>query len=113
MKINYHGRVFKGMTNSPNGQVSGDTVFHYSQHGSILSATYRGGSILEGYILGIVNDDNSLQFLYHHLDTQGNLRGGHCKSIPEILQDGRIRLHETWQWTYGGIGTGESIVEEI
>ena len=41
------------------------------------------------------------------------LKNGFCKSIPELLPDGRIRLHETWEWTYGGDGTGESIVEEI
>jgi hypothetical protein len=38
---------------------------------------------------------------------------GRCHSIPEQLSDGRIRLHEQWQWTSGDLSSGESIVEEI
>ncbi len=113
MKVIYHHRKFAGVTNTPNGQVSGDTIFKYSQHGSVLTADYSGGSILEGHMLGHVNEDNSLDFVYHHIDQEHQLKGGYCHSIPEILPDGRIRLHETWEWTHGGEGKGKSIVEEI
>ena len=34
-------------------------------------------------------------------------------SQPERLVDGRIRLHERWQWTEGSSASGESIVEEV
>lgn len=112
MKINYHGRIFAGVSNTPNGQVSGDTVFCYQQQGDILTATYSGGSIQQGHMLGHANPDNSLHFAYHHLDTNGRLKSGCCTSIPEVLPDGRIRLHEHWEWTYGGEGKGESVVEE-
>ncbi len=32
---------------------------------------------------------------------------------PEILPDGRLRLHEHWEWTNGAQGRGESIIEEV
>ena len=113
MKINYHGRKFAGVFNTPNGQVNGDTVFHYSQHEDILTATYSGGRIREGYMFGLVNEDNTLDFVYHHLDFSGNLKSGHCISTPVLLPDGRIRIYEAWEWTYGGSGKGESVVEEM
>jgi hypothetical protein len=113
MKINYHNRKFVGVSNSPNGQVTGDTVFTYQQEGKVLTATYAGGGILSGYMLGKVNDDGTLYFLYHHLDEHQNLRSGCCYSRPKMLDDGRIRLYESWEWTHGGAGEGESIVEEI
>lgn len=109
-KINYHNRKFAGISNTPNGQVSGDTVFHYAQHGLVLTATYGGGSILQGHMIGKVLDDSSLDFVYQHIDIEGNIKSGHCHSIPEILADGRIRLYEVWEWTTGG--KGESVVEE-
>lgn len=112
-KINYHGRKFRGISNTPNGQVSGDTVFSYQQHGKVLTATYAGGSILQGQIMGIVSENNQLNFAYHHIDLEGKLKSGYCQSIPEILNDGRIRLQENWEWTVGGEGKGESIVEEM
>jgi len=113
MKINYHNRKFTGVTNSPNGQVNGETIFHYQQHDNILTASYSGGSILQGHMQGVVNDDNSLDFVYHHLDVHQVLKSGHCHSVPEVLEDGRIRMHERWSWTYPIIGDGNSIVEEI
>lgn len=38
---------------------------------------------------------------------------GICRSTPEILEDGRIRLHEEWIWTSGDQSSGKSIIEEI
>ncbi len=113
MKINYHGRKFAGVSNSPNGEVTAETIFLYEQHGQKLTAIYNGGNIREGHMIGRVNEDNSLDFVYHHIDLNGHLKSGHCISIPELLPEGRIRLHERWQWTYGAEGSGESVVMEI
>ena len=113
MKINYQGRRFIGVNNSPNGQVSGDTIFHYEQKVNMLKGLYYGGKIQYGQLLGFVSEDSSLYFSYHHIDTDGNLKSGYCRSIPELMQNGKIRLHENWEWTLGGEGKGESVVEEI
>lgn len=113
MKINYHNKRFAGVVNSPSGQVSSETMFTYQQNGNILTATYQGGNIVQGHMLGKVNDDGTLYFIYHHLDHQQNLKSGCCFSRPKILEDGRIRLYENWEWTHGGAGEGDSIVEEI
>ena len=113
MKINYNRRKFTGVSNSSSGQVSGETVFEYFQEGNHFTGLYSGGSILSGQMMGIVHEDNSLHFVYHHIDTHQQLRNGYCHSLPELLEDGRIRLHEKWQWTYGGDSEGESVIEEI
>ena len=72
-----------GVSNSPNGQVTGDTIFEYQQDGQVLKATYSGGGIQSGYMLGKVYEDGSLYFLYHHLDENQNLRSGCCFSRPK------------------------------
>jgi len=113
VKINYHNRTFRGVSNSSGGQVDDATVFNYNQTDNRLTADYHGGKIRMGHLMGLVNPDNSLDFLYHHIDELGNLRNGYCHSIPEILSDGRIRLYEKWKWTFEGTGNGESVVEEI
>ena len=113
MIINYHNRKFRSVSNTSSGQVNEETTFHYTQTGNQLRATYSGGKITFGEMLGVVREDNSLVFTYHHLDVDGHLKSGHCTSIPEMLPDGRIRLHETWQWDFGGVGEGASIVEEM
>jgi hypothetical protein len=50
---------------------------------------------------------------YQHLNQAGTFMSGKCFSTPEILPDGRIRLHEKWQWTSGDYSSGESVIEEI
>jgi hypothetical protein len=50
---------------------------------------------------------------YQHLNIQGELMAGKCVSKPEVLESGKIRLHEQWQWTSKDFSNGESIVEEI
>ncbi|BDC49348.1 hypothetical protein F183_A16640 [Bryobacterales bacterium F-183] len=110
---NFEGRQFLPLRNSEGGQVNGDTRFLYHQSGDLLTATYSGGGIRAGSMLGTVAADGQLHFCYHHLTDGGELRSGVCRSRPELLPDGRIRLYESWQWTLGGdLATGESIVEE-
>jgi hypothetical protein len=111
--INYDGRIFISIENTTNGEVSSKTYFEYKQEGNILSATYSGGEIMKGTLIGIVKEDGSLTFRYNHVNVQHAIRGGQCTSIPEILSDGRIRLHERWKWLDREQSEGESIVEEV
>ncbi|WP_262503030.1 hypothetical protein [Polaribacter glomeratus] len=37
---------------------------------------------------------------------------GICKSIPEILENGKIRLHKSWKWTSADNSKGQSIIVE-
>ncbi|WP_421876297.1 n-acetylglutamate synthase [Marinoscillum sp.] len=112
MKINYHKKRFKAVSNSESGEVDSQTLFHYSQEGNVLWAIYQGSQIKLGTITGLVNEDGSLEFSYQHVNEEGSIRSGKCTSTPELLDDGRIKLHEKWQWD-GEEEVGESVVEEV
>ena len=43
----------------------------------------------------------------------GALVAGHCESTPELLPDGRIRLHERWERYGPQAATGVSELDEI
>ncbi|MET3699661.1 hypothetical protein SAMN05877753_112134 [Bacillus oleivorans] len=111
--INYNGRKFISIENTDNGEVSSRTLFEYKQEGNIISATYSGGEIVQGTLIGIVKEDDSLEFRYNHVNCKNEIRGGKCVSTPEILADGRIRLHERWQWLDAETTEGSSIIEEV
>jgi hypothetical protein len=49
---------------------------------------------------------------YHQINDNDELMTGICKSIPEILENGKIRLHESWKWTSGDKSEGNSVIEE-
>ena len=111
--IDYNNKRFRSVETTENGEVSGETIFHYWQEGAIVWANYKGGSITFGNLIAKVDRIGNLDMHYHHLNENGDLQTGKCKSIPEILEDGRIRLHESWEWTSGDHSKGKSIVEEI
>ena len=111
--INYNNLMFKTIQNSDNGETTEDTIFHYRQEGSIISANYAGGSIVKGHLIGLVDSEGSIEMRYHQVNIHGQLMSGVCYSKPEIMVDGLLRLHETWEWTSGDKSQGTSIVQQI
>ena len=110
--INYNNRVFRPVLNSENGETSGDTVFIYKQDGNILTSEYQGGKIKKGHLIGLVDMQGNINMRYHQVNGKGELMTGICHSRPEILPNGKIRLHEQWRLTSGDESEGESILEE-
>lgn len=111
--INYHGRRFRPVRNTANGETSSETIFHYQQNGRVLTCAYAGGRIVTGHLIALVDDDGGIDMRYHQLNDKGELMTGVCRSVPEVLPGGRIRLHETWRWTSGDGSSGRSVLEEI
>lgn len=111
--VNYHNKQFRIVNNDDNGETSIETIFLYQQEGNILTAEYSGGSIIKGHLIGLVDENGHIDMRYHQINDQGEIRTGKCISQPEFLENGKIRLHETWQWTSGDFSKGQSIIEEV
>lgn len=110
----YDGKTFRSASNTANGEVGAETLFHYHQDGNIVWAEYGGGSIVRGTLIATVTSaDNSLDMRYQHVNREGELMTGQCRSKPEVLDDGRLRMHEKWMWTSGDRSEGESVIEEV
>ena len=111
--IDYNDRFFRPVENTDNGETSAETLFHYKQSGNILTSEYRGGRIVLGHLIGLVDEQGHIRMHYHQVNDQGEIMTGICHSTPEILADGRIRLHEAWAWTSGDRSEGRSVLEEV
>ena len=110
--INYNGKIFKPIVNTDNGETSHETVFIYKQTGNILTSEYSGGKIKYGHLIGLVDAKGNIDMRYHQVNSNGEIMTGMCKSKPETLRNGKIRLHESWEWTSGDKSKGKSILEE-
>lgn len=110
--IDYHNKVFVPLSNSENGEVDANMEFLYQQEGNIVTSTYSGGRIRLGHLIAIVDTNGGLDMRYHQINDKGEIMTGYCKSTPEILQNGKIRLHEKWQWTCGDFSEGDSVLVE-
>lgn len=117
----YEGKTFRSVTNSASGDVSSETRFRYRQDGDLVWATYEGGAVRFGTLVAKADAEGRLDMRYQHLTVDGELKTGRCKSVPERLEDGRLRLRESWQWTSESPDdaprdsdvSGESVIEEV
>lgn len=110
--MNYNDKKFRPISNSDNGETSKETLFHYRQIGKILTCEYSGGKIKYGHLIGLVDNSGNIEMCYHQVNDKDELMTGICESKPEILKNGKIRLHENWKWTSGDYSEGTSIIEE-
>jgi hypothetical protein len=79
------------------GVVSSETELTFEQAGEVVSARYRGGAIIDGYLIGRLNGSD-FHFRYVQADDRGRLDAGVSDGVFERLDDGRLRLTEAFQW---------------
>jgi hypothetical protein len=112
MSANLDGRLFRDVTSEHAGDVGDGTVFEYHEDDdATIWARYAGGKVRLGFLTGTRSAD-TLDFRYVHVTTDGETASGHCVSRVELLDDGRLRLHEQWSWE-SKPGSGTSVVEEV
>jgi uncharacterized protein (DUF952 family) len=101
------GLRFVAAETTGEGQVSAATLFDYSEPGDgTISATYSGGPIIEGHLIGWRALDR-MRFRYVQVLDDGDIAVGQCQT--RILVDGlgRTELIEKWRWL-GREGSGTS-----
>jgi hypothetical protein len=109
--ISLDGRTLVGVANDADGEVSGDTRFHFEQDGTRIQAQYAGGEIVAGYLVGTL-EGNQWDIRYVQMNDNGETATGHSQGELTVLDDGRIRVEDEWEWE-SKPGTGESVLEEI
>lgn len=109
----YGGRLFRPAQTEGTSETSSETIFIYEQNFDLVTATYSGGHIDFGQLMALVQADGSLDMRYHHRNKDGLFMTGICHSVPEVLPNGKLRLHERWQWTCRDQSHGTSILEEL
>lgn len=106
--INYDGRRFRA---DDGGETA--AIAQYHQRGDLLWAEFDGGEVRRGSLCGRAAPEGELEFAYSIVLLNGEVVSGRCHSTPELLADGRVRLHERWQRFGANPSAGVSTIEEI
>ena len=114
-EFSYDNRRFVGVENYDDGDLTSDVEFHYRQDGTNVRGTFSGGRVEQGKLVAELLPDGCLDMIWQYLNVDGEFVAGTCLSTPEVLPDGRYRLHEEWTITGGPNQghTGRSVIEEI
>ncbi|MGW4423883.1 hypothetical protein [Streptosporangium sp. NPDC004631] len=108
--IDYDGRRFTS-AGVPAGEEYPTAL--YRQDGNLLWGEFSGGHARRGTLTGVCAPDGTLDFAYCMVLDTGAIVSGHCRSTPEVLPDGRILLHETWERYGEHAEVGVSLLEEL
>lgn len=107
--VSLDGRTLVGVANDEVGEVGGDTTFEFEQTGDRIRAQYSGGSIVEGHLLGTIGG-REWEIRYVQLHDDGETATGHSIGEISVLEDGRVRVEDEWEWESRD---GESVLEEV
>jgi mannose-6-phosphate isomerase-like protein (cupin superfamily) len=110
--INYNGLVFRSAAPETADADGAGPIGHYRQDGDVVWAAFAGGKVVRGALVGRCDSEGVLELTYSQLLRTGEVIAGRCTSVPTVLEDGRVRLHEHWQRLWPELGTGVSIIEE-
>ncbi|HEX8347097.1 MAG TPA: cupin domain-containing protein [Actinoplanes sp.] len=108
--IDYDGRIFRSAATETADTGGAGPIGHYHQRGDEVWAEFSGGRVVRGGLAGRCDADGVLTLAYHQLLDDGEVVAGLCTSRPELLADGRVRLHEQWRRFDGSAGV--SVIEE-
>ena len=108
---NFNNKKFQLLENSENGETSPETTFYYKQDKNIVTAEYRGGTILYGIIIAVLEND-LLNMLYQCVTTSNELKAG--KAVAKVsMVNKKIKLSLDWQWLDDTGSKGKSEYIEI
>jgi hypothetical protein len=107
--FDYDGRLFRPV----DADGAEAPVARYHQDGDVVWGEFAGGRVRRGSIAGTCGADGTLHFGYCMVLDSGEVISGCCRSVPEMLGDGRIRLTEQWERYRPHPATGVSYLEEI
>ena len=108
--FHYDGKRFRSAAaeTAADGEVP---IGHYHQSGDLVWAEFSGGKVRRGSLVGTCDPDGVLTLAYCQVLTTGEVVSGECRSTPQRLADGRIRLREEWRRHTGE--SGVSYIDEI
>ena len=111
MTFNLHHKKFIAEFNSETGEVSAQTIFSYFQEDQIVWASYSGGQIIRGTLIGNVFDDR-IEFVYQHINQQ--LEWPVMLSIKFNDRETKIEQHQSRPLnTLSNCGGGRRKVAEL
>ena len=109
-RISFDGKTFRVTNTAPNGLVNDKTIFYFQHIGNLITATYKGGRVKTGFLIGKLHE-GKLEFQYSQMHDDESLNGGYSVCEIQFTEDGRIKLVEHFEWSDGQKGT--NILEEL
>jgi N-acetylglutamate synthase-like GNAT family acetyltransferase len=78
----------------PDATLPPGSVFLFEQSGNVINATFRGGPVDRGHLMGLV-DNRTLSFAWHHVRKESEVHHGEGRLQIQVTDDGRRELTDS------------------
>ncbi len=109
--IDLDGVVMHVSATAANGVVDSSTLLRFRQRGGRVWATYGGGRVRRGWLVGRFADDR-LRFRYAQSEVDGSIHGGRSQCEVRRMETGLVRIVEHFAWSTR-TGHGINVFDEL
>lgn len=109
--MNLDAKLMRVASVSSTDGIDASTIFRFRQSGGTVWASYSGGNILQGFLIGAF-DGKALTFDYIQVTRNGRRDKGASRCELIVSADGLLQLTERFEWASRD-GSGVNILEEI
>jgi hypothetical protein len=95
----------------PGGEVDAAVLFVFAERENLITASYRGGAIVDGYLIG-TRERTHLNFRYVQANTSQRVESGVSTCEIAMSPGGRMQLTEHFRWE-SKPGRGTNVLEEV
>jgi hypothetical protein len=111
-QYNLDGKAFV-TTGNEKGLSSTETIFRYSQKNDLVTATYDGGLIKAGFVVGKQIGPDRLNLLFQCFTQNGELLAGQSEGTITEDENGHLALSFQWVWLNGDKSGGTSFYKQL
>lgn len=94
--LDFNNKVFVCSKETEKGEFTRETIFSYKQYGKIVSATYKGGKIRYGELIGMMNDQGIQEVAFNHVTIDSQTYRGTCTMKPCRQANTSYKLTALW-----------------
>lgn len=109
----YGGRLFRPSGEDGPPFICPEIIYDFKQKGAVLTIRYSGGKVTIGQALGFLDKKGIMITRFQHLTHDDDFISGTSLIKPEILSNGKIKLHDNWSLFDPMNSRGTSHLDEV
>ncbi|MBM7655442.1 hypothetical protein [Neobacillus cucumis] len=92
----FNNRIFVSSTNDTISDIATGTRFHFTKNGGIIRAKFFGENIINGELIGMVNQLGELKAIFNYCNKESQFYSGICSFKPKKFANKSYKLQGLW-----------------
>ncbi|WP_318508749.1 hypothetical protein [Bacillus sp. T3] len=109
----FDNQIFVCSTDSEIRDITTGTRFQFKKYGGIISAKFVGKNIVNGELIGMVNQQGELEAIFNYCNSDSQFYSGNCSFKPKKNLNKSSQLHVLWNLFGNEIIENNLVLDEL